>query len=195
HRHEVASFVVIVHCRHREDDSVERLLRELLVDVKRWSNSKDHLMASLLLEFSCDGLRRHLRRSDTKYTYLGCCGEGRCHDECKRTDGYSAKRWAHDVLNERCCGHCARIYTRGRLSPIRFKGRVGRGIPALFSSQGQCVVGRARRAASRGSTPTTSWLARGTAFRRLPLILRWKYLSRSPYRLRPRHDLPQHRKN
>ena len=64
HRHEIASFVVIVHCGHREDDGVERLLRELLVDVKRWSDSKGHLMAGLLLEFSGDGLRGDLRRSD-----------------------------------------------------------------------------------------------------------------------------------
>jgi hypothetical protein len=36
-RCEVAGFVVIVHRRHREDDGIERLLREFLVDVKRWS--------------------------------------------------------------------------------------------------------------------------------------------------------------
>src|SRR5262249_42338203 len=150
HWHKVAGFVVIVHRRHREDDGVERLLRELLVDVKRWSDSKGHLMAFLPLEFSSDGLRRDLGRSDAEYTHLGSGGEGRCDDECKRTDGYSAKRWAHEVLKERCCGHCARIYTRGRLSPIRFTGRVGRGIPALFSSQGECVVGHARNLVGAG---------------------------------------------
>src|SRR5260370_9760231 len=37
HRREVAGFVVIVHRRHGENDGVERLRRELLVDVKRWS--------------------------------------------------------------------------------------------------------------------------------------------------------------
>src|SRR5262249_60063942 len=49
HWREVAGFVVIVHRRHREDDGVERLLRELLVDVKRWSDSKGHLMAGPVL--------------------------------------------------------------------------------------------------------------------------------------------------
>jgi len=76
HRHEVACFVVIVHCRRREDDGVERLLREFFVDVKRWSDGKDHLMAGLLLEFTGDGLRRDLRRSDTEHTHLGSGGEG-----------------------------------------------------------------------------------------------------------------------
>jgi hypothetical protein len=61
----------------REDDGVERLLHEFLVDVKRWSDSKGHLMAGLLLEFSRDGPRRDLRRSDTKYTHLGSVGEDR----------------------------------------------------------------------------------------------------------------------
>src|SRR5262249_33639297 len=77
HRREVARFVVIVHRWHREDDGVERLLRELLVDVKRWSDSKGHLMAGLPLEFSGDGLRRDLRRSDTEDTHVGSGGECR----------------------------------------------------------------------------------------------------------------------
>src|SRR5262249_35200809 len=77
HRREVAGLVVIVHRRHREDDSVERLLREFLVDVKRWSDSKGHLIACLLLEFCGDSLRRDLRRSDTEHTHLGSGGEGR----------------------------------------------------------------------------------------------------------------------
>src|SRR5262249_12025740 len=77
HRREVARFVVIVHRWHREDDGVERLLRELLVDVKRWADSKGHLMAGLPLEFSGDGLRRDLRRTNTEYTHLGSGGEGR----------------------------------------------------------------------------------------------------------------------
>src|SRR5262249_22166653 len=92
HRHKITSFVVIVHCRHREDDSIERLLCELLVDVKRWSDTKGHLMAGLLLEFSGDGLRGDLRRSDTEYTHLGSAREGRRNDECEHTDGYGAKR-------------------------------------------------------------------------------------------------------
>jgi hypothetical protein len=57
HRHEIASSVVILLCRHREDDGVERPLREFLVDIKRWSNSKCHLMAGLLFELSGNGLR------------------------------------------------------------------------------------------------------------------------------------------
>ena len=77
HRREVAGFVVIIHCWHRKDDGIERLLRELLVDVKRWSNGKDQLMAGLLLEFSGDGLRRDLRRSDTEHTHLGSGGKSR----------------------------------------------------------------------------------------------------------------------
>ena len=76
HRHEVACFVVIVHCRRREDDGVERFLRDFLLDVKRWSDGKDHLMAGLLLEFTGDGFRRDLRRSDTEHTHLGSGGEG-----------------------------------------------------------------------------------------------------------------------
>jgi hypothetical protein len=57
-------------------------------------------------------------------------------------------------LHERLCSPaegCARIYTRGRLSPIRFKARVGRGIPALFSSQGERVVARCQEGRA-GST-------------------------------------------
>src|SRR5262249_39937823 len=94
HRHEITSFVVIVHCRHREDDSIERLLCELLVDVKRCSDSKGHLMAALLLEFSGDGLRRDLRRSTTEYTHLGSAREGRWNDGCEHTDGYGGKKKA-----------------------------------------------------------------------------------------------------
>ena len=61
---------VIVHCRHREDDGIERPLR-LLVDVK------SHLMDSLFLEFRGDSLRRDLRQTDTEDTYLGCRSKGR----------------------------------------------------------------------------------------------------------------------
>src|SRR5262249_60951667 len=67
YRREVAGLVSIGHRSHREDDSIERFLREFLVDVKRWSDNIGHLIACLLLEFSGDGLRRDLRRS-SRYT-------------------------------------------------------------------------------------------------------------------------------
>jgi len=66
----LVSMSVIVHCRHREDDGIERPLR-LLVDVK------SHLMDSLFLEFRGDSLRRDLRQTDTEDTYLGCRSKGR----------------------------------------------------------------------------------------------------------------------
>src|SRR5262249_50541969 len=61
HRREVAGFVVIVHRRHREDDGIECLLRELLVNVERRSDGEGHLIAGLLFEVSGDRFRRDLR--------------------------------------------------------------------------------------------------------------------------------------
>jgi hypothetical protein len=66
-RRETAGLVVDVHRRHREDDGIECLLRELLVDVERRTDGEGHLIAGLLFEVSGDRFRRDLRRADGEH--------------------------------------------------------------------------------------------------------------------------------
>jgi hypothetical protein len=75
-RRESTGLVVDVHRRHREDDGIECLLRELLVDVERRSDGEGHLIAGLHFEVSGDRFRRDLRRADGEHAHLGGSGEG-----------------------------------------------------------------------------------------------------------------------
>src|SRR5262249_41235263 len=122
HWREITTFVVMVHGRHREDDSIERLLCELLVDVKRRSDTKGHLMAGLLLEFRCDGLRGDLRRF-----HLSTSTSGRLTrvDETMSVSPLTAmvRKNRHIVSSGKdAMVHCVRIYTRkpsATRSPLR----------------------------------------------------------------------------